>query len=91
MENPTINDRIVELIKFLELSPTAFADEIGIQRSGVIPYYERTEQAFARCGAEDRYPFPGYQPDMAGKRYRKHILLYSQCNKPAAETGPSDA
>ena len=35
MENPTINDRIVELIKFLELSPTAFADEIGIQRSGL--------------------------------------------------------
>ncbi len=35
MENPTINDRIAELIKFLELSPTAFADEIGIQRSGL--------------------------------------------------------
>lgn len=35
MENLTINDRIVELIKFLELSPTAFADEIGIQRSGL--------------------------------------------------------
>lgn len=35
MEKPTINDRIAELIKFLELSPTAFADEIGIQRSGL--------------------------------------------------------
>lgn len=35
MEISTINDRIAELIKFLELSPTAFADEIGIQRSGL--------------------------------------------------------
>lgn len=35
MENPTINDRISELIKFLDQSPTGFADEIGIQRSGL--------------------------------------------------------
>ena len=35
MENLTINQRIIEVIKFLDASPTVFADEIGIQRSGL--------------------------------------------------------
>lgn len=35
MEISAINQRIYEVIQFLGLTPTAFADEIGIQRSGL--------------------------------------------------------
>lgn len=35
MEISAINQRIYEVILFLGLTPTAFADEIGIQRSGL--------------------------------------------------------
>ena len=35
MSKNSINDRISELIEFLDITPTAFADEIGIQRSGL--------------------------------------------------------
>lgn len=35
MEISAINQRIYEVIQFLVLTPTAFADEIGIQRSGL--------------------------------------------------------
>lgn len=35
MAKNNINDRISELIEFLDITPTAFADEIGIQRSGL--------------------------------------------------------
>lgn len=35
MAKNSINDRISELIEFLDITPTAFADEIGIQRSGL--------------------------------------------------------
>ncbi|MDD4819812.1 MAG: helix-turn-helix transcriptional regulator [Flavobacteriales bacterium] len=35
MENTTLNDRIVQLMKHLDLTPATFADEIGVQRSGI--------------------------------------------------------
>lgn len=35
MENHSINQRIIDVIKFLDTTPTVFADEIGIQRSGL--------------------------------------------------------